>query len=444
MTGRYCIIGAGPAGLAQARAFRWAGVPFDVIERHGDVGGLWDLENPGTPIYASCRMISSKRLSAFLDFPMPGSYPDYPDQAQVLAYLRGFARTFGLYERIAFGREVVRAAPDAGGWTVRLADGEERRYAGLVCAHGMSWAPLWPDYPGPFAGEVRHAVSYRDKQELAGRRVLVVGGGNTGCDIACDAAGTAAAAFLSFRRGYHIIPKHVFGVPADLFAARTPALPMPLRQAAFEAVLRLIAGNPRRTGLPRPDHRILECHPIVNSALLPALRAGRLQARPDIQAFHHDQVVFTDGRGEKIDLILCATGYKTRVPFMDEALFDWKGDKLDAFLSVFNRRHGSLFSLGFLVTDAGVYEDFDRLATLVACHARDRASDPGRAARFRAHVTAARPDLSGGLHFVESPRHATYAEHDAFRRAVEGTRRAMGWPPLRPGSLARNAKGFAP
>ena len=87
---RYCVIGAGPAGLAQARAFRWAGVPFDVLERHEDVGGIWDLQNPGTPMYTSCRFISSRRLSGFLDFPMPRDYPDYPTQAQVLAYLREF------------------------------------------------------------------------------------------------------------------------------------------------------------------------------------------------------------------------------------------------------------------------------------------------------------------------------------------------------------------
>ena len=208
-----------------------------MIERHGDVGGIWDLENPGTPIYASCRLISSKKLSAFLDFPMPGEYPDYPDWGQVLDYLRAFARAYGLHERIEFGREVVRAEPEAGGWAVRLDGGEARRYAALVCANGMSWTPHLPAFSGAFTGEIRHASTYRDKAELAGRRVLVVGGGNSGCDIACDAAEAAAAAFIGLRRGYHVIPKHVFGVPADLFAARTPALPMALRQTLFEGLL---------------------------------------------------------------------------------------------------------------------------------------------------------------------------------------------------------------
>jgi cation diffusion facilitator CzcD-associated flavoprotein CzcO len=173
---RYCIIGAGPAGLAQARAFRWAGVPFDVFERHVDVGGLWDLENPGTPMYSSCRLISSRQLSGFFGFPMPRDYPDYPTHVQVHAYLREFARAHRLYDQIEFGREVVRVELDGGEWVVGLVNGETRRYAGVVCANGMNWIPNWPEYFGIFTGQIRHAVDYRDKNQLGGRRVLVVGG----------------------------------------------------------------------------------------------------------------------------------------------------------------------------------------------------------------------------------------------------------------------------
>jgi len=433
---RYCVIGAGAAGLAQARAFRWAGVPFDVVERHEDVGGIWDIENPGTPMYASCKLISSKRLSGFLDFPMPPNYPYYPTRTQVLAYLREFARAHGLYDQIEFGREVVSVEPEAGDWVVELRPGEKRRYAGIVCANGMNWEPQWPEYPGRFTGEIRHAVDYKDKEELAGRRVLVVGGGNSGFDIACDAVSRAAAAFLSLRRGYHIIPKHVFGIPADLFAARTPPLPMRIRQSIFQGLLRLIVGDLRAYGLPQPDHRVLESHPVINTEAIDALKSGRLHATPDIRELARDRVVFNDKSQEKVDLIIYATGYKMTVPFMDVGLFDRKGDKLDAYLSVFNRRHETLFTLGFLVTNAGVFEDFARLATMVACYARDRIEAPERAALFRAHVLADRSDFTGGLRFVDSPRHATYAEHDAFRVAVERTRRTMRWPRLRPGVLA--------
>jgi hypothetical protein len=194
-------------------------------------------------------------------------------------------------------------------------------------------------------------------------------------------------------------------------------------------------GDLRTYGLPAPDHRVLESHPIINTKALSALKTGRLRAKPDIREFLDDHVVFTDGSRERVDLVVYATGYKMSVPFMDAGLFDWKGDKLDAYLSVFNRRHETLFTLGFLETNAGVFEDFDRLATMVACYVRDRTEVPERAARFRAHVLADNPDLSGGLKFIDSPRHATYAEHEAFRHAVERTRKAMGWPTLRAGTL---------
>ena len=389
-------------------------------------------------MYETAQLISSKGLSAFFDFPMPEDYPDYPHHAQVLSYLRAFAGVFGLTDDIAFGTEVVRAEPEGPFWRVALSGGEERRYRGLVCATGMNWAPAMPDIPGCFDGELRHAVSYRDPAEFADRRVLIVGGGNSGCDIACDAARTARAAFLSLRRGYRIIPKHVFGLPADVFGARAGVLPLPLglRQRVFQAVLRLLTGDPRRYGLPRPDHRIFESHPIVNSEILRHLRRGSLKAKPDLRAFAGDKAVFADGSEARVDLVLMATGYDTSIPYVDRRHFDWAGNHLKAYMTAFNARHVNLFTLGYLNTAAGVFEDFDRLAHLIACAAADQERDPGKACKFRHLVQIGQPDLSGGVAYVGSPRHATYVHHASFRAALERLRRRMGWPALAPGGFA--------
>lgn len=430
---RICIVGAGPAGLSQARAFLRAGLPFDVIERHGDLGGIWDLANPGTPMYETARFISSKTLSAFFDFPMPGDYPDYPDHRQILAYLQAFARAYGLHDHITFGREVARAVPEGAGWQVTLADGEARRYRALVCANGMTWDPYLPDIPGRFEGELRHAVTYRGAEEFRGKRVLIVGAGNTGCDIACDAAGAADAAFLSLRRGYNFIPKHIFGLPADVFAEAVPKLPVRLRQWGFGLLLRLLVGDLRRCGLPRPDHRIFESHPILNTRVLGHLRRGALTAKPDVRAFEGRRVRFADGSELELDLVLLATGYNKSFPFLDRDCFEWAGNRPKGYLSVFHPRHDNLFTLGFLDTNAGVYEDFDRLAHLVACHLLDQERDPARAARFRRKVEGPPPDLSGGVRYVESPRHASYMHHDSFRAYLTKLVEELGWPELRPG-----------
>ena len=131
-----CIAGAGPAGLAQARALKALGISFDLFERHDGPGGIWDIENPGTPMYATAHMISSKPLSGFVDYPMPEAYPDYPGHAQVLDYLRDFVRDHGLERHMTFGTAVDRAEPDADGWVVATGDGKVRRYRALVRERG--------------------------------------------------------------------------------------------------------------------------------------------------------------------------------------------------------------------------------------------------------------------------------------------------------------------
>ncbi len=428
---RYLIVGAGPAGLAQARAFKRAGIAFDLIERHRDLGGIWDIANPGTPMYRSARFISSKRRSAFLGFPMPADYPDYPDHSQVLAYLRHFAEAESLVDDIAFETGAAWIEPrDDGLWSVRLNRGQQRVYLGVVCANGMTWDPQEPEIPGRFDGELRHAVTYNDPEAFRDCRVLVVGGGNTGCDIACDLTRAAAATSLSLRRGYHVVPRHILGLPADVFGASLPGLPLRLQQRSSQALLRLLAGGTWRRGWPAPDHRIYESHPIINSEVLDLVERGRIRVMPDVEAFEGRKVRFADGSRAAFDAVLLATGYKMSIPFMDPTHFAWSQDRIAGFLTAFNARHPSLFTLGFLAINAGVFGDFDRLAHLIAQHVRDQRENPALAEAFRQIIETETPDLTGGLSLVPSPRHAVYAHHPTFRAYVEKLRRRMGWPPF--------------
>ncbi len=426
---RYLIVGAGPAGLAQARAFKRAGLAFDLIERHRDLGGIWDIANPGTPMYRSARFISSKRRSAFLGFPMPADYPDYPDHSQVLAYLRRFAETEGLADDIAYETSATWIEPrDDGLWSVQLNGGLRRLYRGVVCANGMTWDPQEPEIPGRFDGDLCHAVTYDNPEAFRGRRVLVIGGGNTGCDIACDLTRAAAATTLSLRRGYHVVPRHILGLPADVFGASLPGLPLRLQQHSSQGLLRLLAGGTRRRGWPAPDHRIYESHPIINSEILGLVERGTIRVKPDVEAFEGREVRFADGSRAAFDAVLLATGYKMSIPYMDPAHFAWAQNRIAGFLTAFSARHRSLFTLGFLAINAGVFGDFDRLAHLIAWHVRDQDENPARAEAFRRIVEAETPDLTGGLSLVPSPRHAVYAHHPTFRAYVEKLRRRMGWP----------------
>jgi cation diffusion facilitator CzcD-associated flavoprotein CzcO/amino acid transporter len=431
--GRYCIVGAGPGGLLAARAMRLAGLPYDQFERHGDVGGIWDIENAGTSMYESAHFISSKHTSGFFGLPMPAHYPDYPDHRQILAYVRQFAEVFGLREAITFNTAVDRAEPlgenAAGGWRVRLSNGETRDYEGLICANGVTWHPNLPTYPGleTFEGEARHSVTHRSADDFRGRRVLIVGAGNSGVDIACDAARAADAAFLSVRRGYRFVPKHVFGVPTDLFltgAVRPPkgvALPTDPSE-----MVDALTGDLTRYGLPAPDHKVLESHPILNSQILHHLAHGDITAKGDVRAFTRAGAVFADGSEEAFDLVIFATGYEYRLPFLDEGLLSWNAGHPQLYLNIFHRTLRGLAVLGFVEFASAGYQRFDEMAQMAAMDAWIEQSGAGLA-QWRAMKAGDHPNLRGHIAYIDSPRHANYVDAEIYRRVLSDIRERFGW-----------------
>ncbi len=427
MPNRACIVGAGPGGLALARSFLHHGIAFDCFERHSDVGGIWDQRNPGSPIYDSAHFISSKTQSHYVDLDMPEGFPDYPSNRQIHQYMQQFAKVFGLYDHITFQTEVVKTEKVQGGWHVTLSSGETHPYRWLVCANGTNWHPSVPEFAGTFDGEIRHAVTYRSLEEFKGKRALIVGAGNSGCDIACDAAHVADAAFISLRRGYHFIPKHIFGKPADVFAHEGPHMPMWLTQKIFGVMLRLLNGDLTRLGLPKPDHKVFESHPIVNSQLLHYLSHGDVTAKGDIERLDGREVVFKDGSRELIDLIILATGYQWHIPYVERDLFDWSSNRPDLYMNLFPRKTEGLYTLGFMETNGGAYKLFDQMADLVGRAILADRDDRKLHRKFTQLAAGDRPDLSGGVSYVASDRHATYVNIDAYRAEMARLRKKMGW-----------------
>lgn len=413
---RIAVIGAGPGGICAARWLQELGIACDVLERHPDVGGIWDVAFPDSPMYDSAHFISSKTLSGFRDFPMPAGYPDYPGHRQVLAYLRAYADRHDLRTKPEFGVAVKQVRPDGGAWQVELEGGETRRYAGVVAATGQQWLPKTPAIAGRFEGESYHSNAYRSAGQVEGRRVLVVGGGNSGCDIAVDASARAAATFLSLRRGYWIIPKHVFGVPADVFGHSGPQLPYWLERPILERLLRLLVGNVTRLGLPSPDHHLFQTHPILNSQILHALSHGDVSVRADLTAFEGRDAVFRDGRRETLDVVIYATGYRRRIAVLPEDVHR-EGDTASLFLNVFHRRHPGLFVVGYFETDGGAYPVLDRQCELLARVIRARRE--GRAAPFERRLAGPPPDFSAGVRYLDVERMRNYVRTHPYLRYLE-------------------------
>lgn len=433
MTANRCkvgIVGAGPSGLSLARQLKAAGISFQIHEKHSGVGGLWDIDNPGSPMYESAHFISSRTKSGFYDYPMPEDYPDYPHRKLILKYIRDFVAEFALEQHIRFNAQVVKTQQVESGWRVTETGGEAFHYDYLVCASGINWQPQMPDIPGEFNGQQIHSVDYRNVDSLKGKKVLVVGAGNSGCDIACDAAQVADKAFISVRRGYYFIPKHIMGVPADVYDARFPWLPTKIKQLTFPWLLRLSARVPWKYGLPRPDHKMFESHPIMNDQLLHYLAHGDISAKADVARLDGDSVIFKDGSKEQIDAIIYATGYKSRIAYVDDALLQYSGDRPDLYLNVFHRKLNNLFAIGFLETNSGAFTLFDHMSHLVVNYIKERDSASEKAIKFESLIHKDEPDVSGGVNYVKSGRHANYVNKNAYLNYLKKLNQRMGWSQL--------------
>ena len=418
---KFCIVGAGSSGLAAAKAFAEAGISFDCLEREDDVGGNWYYGRPFSRVYASTHTISSKRLTEYADFPMPREYPPYPHHKQIFEYLRAYARRFGLYDRIEFGQTIenVQEVGDAK-WSVRLAGGATRLYRGLVVANGHNWDPRRPTIAGAFHGTQLHSADYKTPEIFAGRRVLVVGAGNSGCDIAVEAAQHAERTFHSTRRGYHYLPKFWRGAPIDrrnenLLEWRVPQF---IRRGLATIIERTAFGPPGRYGLRKPDHKLFESHPIINQQLFYYLAHGRIAPKPDVAELCGDQVRFADGSHELVDLIIYATGYKISFPFLDRALLNWRDGKPRLYLNVFHPERDDLFVVGLIQPDSGQFGLVGRQAELVARYLRAIAGRRPEAEAFRSRKRTA-ADLSGGARYLDSERHRLEVDHFRYRKALE-------------------------
>jgi len=442
-TAKVCVVGAGPSGLIMARTLLAAGIDFDLHERHSDVGGIWDPDNPGSPVYESAHFISSKFTSYFYGYPMPENYPDYPGYRQLRDYIRAFAAEYGLYDHTTLGNGVDRADLIEGRWQVRLADGRQRAYSHLVCANGVTWHPNLPSYPGldGFTGEARHSSTFRYPEEFKGKRVLIVGGGNSGVDIACDAARGADAAFLSVRRGYRYLPKHVFGVPLDVFINEGGSPPAGITAPEDPSeLIDALVGDLTRYGLPKPDHAALSSHPIVNDQIIHHLNHGDITAKGDVAEFRGDTVVFADGSREKIDLVLFATGYDYAIPYVAKDLFRWTDGHPQLYLNMFSREVDSLYVLGFIEFADAAYHRFDEMAQLIAF---DIAATGETRRRLTELKRTDQPDVRGGMHYIDTPRHANYVETHTYQHVLAGLRDTFGLPALDDRSHDRLRRGAA-
>ena len=314
---RYCVIGAGAAGLAAMRALLDAGREFDCFEATDRVGGHWHTD------YDNLHLITPRDGSGFRGDPMPDAWAHFPRRSQMVEYLEGHAERHDLRRHVTFGVRVERLDPVGpkaiDGWDVTTSDGSTRRYAGVLVANGHNSVPSIPKVPGAFLGRQLHSSEYRNPADIQGRRVLVVGSGNSGCDIASELAQAGCDIVLSIRHGHLFQPKTFFGKPRGSLPIMK--LPPRLLDPVLRLLIRVSVGRPEDYGLPRPVATSLnDQRPVVNSLVLHWIHHGRVVPAPGIRRFDGSFVEFVDGSRHEVDTVVWATGFQAALPFLTDEL----------------------------------------------------------------------------------------------------------------------------
>lgn len=429
-----CIIGAGASGLTTAKALLDQTLSFDWFELGSGIGGNWRYgnDNGRSAAYASLQVDTSKERMAFADLPVPDAWPTYLHHSQVLRYLEIYAERFGLLPHCTFRTEVTSVTPDTGAWSVTVRSREDgsvrtNRYRTVVVASGHHWKPIEPAWPGEFSGTRMHSSAFRTPDVFEGRRVLVVGIGNSGADIASEAVGHAASIFLSTRRGAHVIPRYILGRATDRWTSPgTSRLPLPLQRVPYRVLLWLSRGRQRGSGVPVPPHRLLEEHPTISQELLPLARAGRIVVRPDVERLDGDRVVFVDGRSELVDVLVTATGYEICFPFFDREVLDVRDNEVGLFRRVVHPEAPGLYFVGLIQPLGAIMPLAEAQAAWVARLVRG-ASPPAREEMVAA---IERDRVALESRYVASRRHTIQVDYWPYllelRAAIQEADRAHG------------------
>lgn len=373
------------------------------------------------------------------DFAISQAYPDFPHHRQVQQYLEDCCLASDLKPNISFKTRVETAARlPQGGWRLTTDAGEVAHYDALVVANGHHWDPRIPEFSGTFTGEQMHSQYYidpSDPKELRGKQILVLGIGNSASDITSELSqkSNRNQIFLSTRSGAWVVPKYLMGVPVDQLLSLQPRLPLSPQKIAARILPKLLSGDVRNYGLPKPDHHFGDAHPTQSAELLVRLGSGDAVAKPNVKALEGNLVRFVDDSTEEIEGIIWATGYNISFPFFDADFLSAPGNEIDLFKRMFKPGIDDLILVGFGQAIPTLFPFVECQAQLAARYLAGKYRTPTDDEMYRAIALDDKRDRG---HMTDRPRHTQQMDtpiynDDINRREIPaGTQRAQSMGPV--------------
>lgn len=350
------IIGAGPAGLSVSACLKQKNLPFILLEKSGKIGSSWHNH------YERLHLHTDKKRSELPYMPYPDSYPKYPSRTQFIEYLENYAEHFDLRPR--FNRQAVSVENENESWVIRT-NHETYSSQNLVVATGYCRKTVIPEWPGlnTFTGRVIHSSEYDSGSDFKGKKVLVVGFGNSGGEIAIDLVEHGAGVGLSVRSPVNVIPRDLFGLPLLAVAIPLSKIPYKLADVLTAPIQWLLFGNLARLGLKKmkegPFEQISkkERIPLIDVGTIGLIRQGKISAYPAISHFEKEMIHFTDGSSMRYDAVVLATGFRPALEsLLEEPLVS---DKKLA-------ESRGLYFCGFFVSPTGVLREISMEAKEIA------------------------------------------------------------------------------
>ena len=419
---RVAVIGAGPSGISAIKNFTDQGFEVTAFERCNGVGGNWRFNDPSghSSVFETTHIISSKYTSFYEDYPLPESASDYPSHKELLKYFDSYADHFDIKKNIKFGTEVVKCKQsDNDKWTVEWCHIESNKketsnFDALVVCNGHHHEPRYPDYPGEFTGEYLHSHDFKSAKPFAGKKVLVIGGGNSACDVAVETARVAKSISISWRRGYYLIPKFMYGLPTDLYAIKSRWVPRILRAPFMKYMLERFQGKNEDIGLQKPEQPIFATHPTVNSELYYAVRHGKVTPQKDIQSFNNNKVMFIDGHEEEFDVVIACTGFKIKHSFFDKNFINYENGKVPLLHRMIPADIKNLYFIGLFQPLGCIWPGAELQSKLAAKHLVGDWK-PKKSIKDLLAKEMANPDVPQ----LDTPRHTITVDDPSFRERLK-------------------------